>query len=418
MNEEMRSATEELETSREELQSINEELTTVNHELKHKVEELGHTNSDLQNLISATAIATVFLDRDLHITRYTPAAVALFNFIPTDIGRPLRDLTRQGEYGPIEEDARRALRDLAPVEREVLSEGSWFLARTLPYRTTDDHIAGVVVTFLDITLRKQAEQTLRAVGEELERRVKQRTAELDDANRALRSEVEGRIRGQEEREILVRRLMVAQEEERGRISRGLHDEVGQILAALLLDLEALQREASPTAAAKLQVMKSTLEKLTRQTHQLAVELRPTALDDLGLSGALATYLQDWSARTCIHGEFSSAGLETTRLPGPIETTIYRIVCEALSNVAKHAKANTVTVVVQRRASEAVTIVEDDGVGFDPEAEISANHLGILGMKERVTLLGGGLHFESNGGHGTTLYIRLPLEPQLGEVSAQ
>ena len=95
MNEELRSATEELETSREELQSINEELTTVNHELKNKVDELGHSNSDMQNLMDATAIATVFLDREMRITRYTPSAVALFNLIPTDVGRPLTDLTSQ-----------------------------------------------------------------------------------------------------------------------------------------------------------------------------------------------------------------------------------------------------------------------------------------------------------------------------------
>ena len=105
MNEELRSATEELETSREELQSINEELTTVNGELKNNVDELGHTNSDLQNLMASTAIATVFLDRDQRITRFTPAAVEIFNLIPTDIGRPLADLAHQLEYPQLRNDA-------------------------------------------------------------------------------------------------------------------------------------------------------------------------------------------------------------------------------------------------------------------------------------------------------------------------
>ena len=119
MNEELRSATEELETGREELQSINEELTTVNQELKNRVDELGHANSDLHNLMAATAIATIFLDRDLRIMRYTPPAVELFSLIPTDIGRPLTDLTHRLEYPEMERDAKRALGELMPAEREV-----------------------------------------------------------------------------------------------------------------------------------------------------------------------------------------------------------------------------------------------------------------------------------------------------------
>jgi two-component system CheB/CheR fusion protein len=159
MNEELRSATEELETSREELQSINEELTTVNQELKNKVDELGHANSDMLNLMGATAIATVFLDRELCITRYTPSAVALFNLIATDIGRPLADLSTRLDYPELGADARRVLEHLAPVEREVgLADGRCFLARLLPYRTMEDKIAGVVVSFIDITERRHAEE--------------------------------------------------------------------------------------------------------------------------------------------------------------------------------------------------------------------------------------------------------------------
>ncbi|MEJ5988562.1 CheR family methyltransferase [Ramlibacter sp. PS3R-8] len=159
MNEEMRAATEELETSREELQSINEELATVNQELKTKVEQLSHSNSDMQNLMDATQIATIFLDRELRITRFTPAAVQLFNLIPGDIGRPLTDMAAQIDYPQLGADARRVLGKLVPIEREVgHADGSWFLARLMPYRTVDDHIAGVVFTFIDITERKQAEE--------------------------------------------------------------------------------------------------------------------------------------------------------------------------------------------------------------------------------------------------------------------
>jgi two-component system CheB/CheR fusion protein len=159
MNEEMRAATEELETSREELQSINEELTTVNHELKLKVDELGRSNSDMQNLIGATRIATIFLDRELRITFYTPAAVGLFNLIPGDLGRPLTDMASELDYPQLGVDARKVLERLVPIEREVgQAGGSWYLARLMPYRTVDDRIAGLVFTFIDITERKQAEE--------------------------------------------------------------------------------------------------------------------------------------------------------------------------------------------------------------------------------------------------------------------
>ena len=160
MNEELRSATEELETSREELQSINEELTTVNTEMKSKVDELANTNSDLQNLMGATQIATVFLDRSLAIKRYTPTAVELFNLIPGDIGRPLSHLKHELTYPEMLADCDQVLRTLVPIEREVGDHGRWFLARLQPYRTLEDMIAGVVLTFVDVTERKTAEQTL------------------------------------------------------------------------------------------------------------------------------------------------------------------------------------------------------------------------------------------------------------------
>ena len=162
INEELRSATEELETSREELQSINEELTTVNDELKSNVDRLAQSNSDLQNLMAATNIATVFLDRELRIQRFTPAAKALFNLITTDLGRPLSDLHGGLDYPEIVADAESSLAHLQPAQREVRAGERWYIARILPYRTDDDRIAGVVLTFLDITARKDSENALLA----------------------------------------------------------------------------------------------------------------------------------------------------------------------------------------------------------------------------------------------------------------
>ncbi len=169
MNEELRSATEELETSKEELQSINEELTTVNHELKSNVEELSRANSDLQNLMASTDIATVFLDRQLRIKRFTPRLQEIFNVIAADIDRPLSDITSKLRYPGLSEDAQQVLDTLSKREREVQSDGRWFIARIAPYRTIEDRIDGVVVTFVDITDRKHGEEKVQANMEEVQR---------------------------------------------------------------------------------------------------------------------------------------------------------------------------------------------------------------------------------------------------------
>jgi two-component system, chemotaxis family, CheB/CheR fusion protein len=166
INEELRSTTEELETSKEELQSINEELLTVNHELKSKVEETGKINDDLQNLIASTDIATLFIDRSMSIKRYTPHATKLFNLIPTDIGRSLLDITHKLEYESLADDATEAFQSLRMIEREVTTHGGrWYLARVLPYRTAEDRIDGAVLTFVDITGRRKAEETMRLIAD-------------------------------------------------------------------------------------------------------------------------------------------------------------------------------------------------------------------------------------------------------------
>lgn len=163
MNEEMRSAAEELETSKEELQSVNEELITVNHELKTSVEDLSSTNADLNNLMASTDIGTIFLDRQLRVKRFTPSAQKIFNLLPGDIERPISDITNKLAYPDFIRDAEKVLQDLSTVESEVrVGDGNWFLTRIAPYRTADDHIAGVVATFIDITRRKRAEDEWRA----------------------------------------------------------------------------------------------------------------------------------------------------------------------------------------------------------------------------------------------------------------
>ena len=163
INEELRSATEELETSKEELQSVNEELITVNYELKVKVEETGKANDDLNNLIASTDIATIFVDSSLRIKRFTPRAADLFSIIGSDIGRSLLDLTHRLDYDKLAEDANATFDTLRLVEREVRSnDGRCYIVRLLPYRTNEDRIEGAVMTFFDITARREAEEQARA----------------------------------------------------------------------------------------------------------------------------------------------------------------------------------------------------------------------------------------------------------------
>ena len=162
INEESRSTAEELETSKEELQAINEELQTVNSELKTKLESVSRAHSDIQNLMAATDVGILFLDTQLRIKRFTPLIAELFNVVDGDEGRSVTDFTHSLDYDDLVKDARAVLRDLASSEREVRSHGgSWYLMRLRPYRTVEDKIDGVVVTFVDIGERRRAEDALR-----------------------------------------------------------------------------------------------------------------------------------------------------------------------------------------------------------------------------------------------------------------
>ena len=165
-NEELQSANEEMQTSKEELQSLNEELETVNTELRQKVDELGDANSDLQNLFAATEIATIFLDRSLRVAKFTPAATALFHLLEADVGRPLADFAQRFAGQDLVSDAQEVLRHLTPIARQVRSAlGAWFVLRVVPYRTVESLIAGVVVTFVDVTELRRAEEAVRRQGQ-------------------------------------------------------------------------------------------------------------------------------------------------------------------------------------------------------------------------------------------------------------
>ena len=207
---------------------------------------------------------------------------------------------------------------------------------------------------------------------------------------------------------LLSRLVFAQEDERRRIAREMHDQFGEQLTALSHRIAALKdacRDA-PDLAEKVSALERVAEQIDRDVDHLVWELRPTALDDLGLLAALANYLRDWSARVNIAAELHSSGL-TERLASEIETTLYRIAQEAMTNVARHAGASRVDVILQRQQDSVMLVVEDDGVGFDPADTTKGPHgFGLLGMQERASLVGATIQIESAPGRGTTILVRI------------
>jgi len=174
LNEELQSANEELETSREELQSVNEELTTVNGELAHRVQELTRATSDLKNFLESTQIATVFLDNELRVMNFTPAITQVLHLVETDVGRPIAHIKARIPIEDLYDDVRRVLRTLASAERELTApdSGTRYIVRVLPYRSIDNFIAGVVITFIDVTAITRAEERQRLLLAELQHRVR------------------------------------------------------------------------------------------------------------------------------------------------------------------------------------------------------------------------------------------------------
>jgi PAS domain S-box-containing protein len=205
---------------------------------------------------------------------------------------------------------------------------------------------------------------------------------------------------------LLARLVFAQEDERRRIARDMHDQFGELLTALARGIDDLSAacEGEPRLMAHVEELRKVAHQLDRDVDQLVWDLRPTALDDLGLRAALANYVKDWSARVGVRAELHASGLLDERLPSEMETALYRIAQEALTNVARHARASQVEIILDRRPGHVSLVIEDDGVGFEPGAAESG--FGLIGMRERATLIGATLEIESTEGQGTTILLRL------------
>jgi two-component system CheB/CheR fusion protein len=187
MNEELQSTNEELTTSKEEMQSMNEELQTVNHELQAKVDELSRTSNDMKNLLNSTDIATLFLDDALLVRRFTTQTAKIIKLIPSDIGRPITDIVTTLDYPGLADDTKEVMKKLAFIEKQVSARDErWFTVRIMPYRTQENRIDGVVITFADITVAKNLEVALRRAQSDLEKRFTHQTVELGKARNKAR----------------------------------------------------------------------------------------------------------------------------------------------------------------------------------------------------------------------------------------
>jgi two-component system CheB/CheR fusion protein len=298
--------------------------------------------------------------------------------------------------------------------------GDWstVLVNSSPIRDPHGAVVAAVAVLYDITARKRAEEALQHAHSELEERVAERTLDLARANESLRAEIGERRLAEAARNDLLRRIVVVQEEERVRIARELHDQMGQQLTALKLGLEAL--DGPPAAEGddrreRLQRLLALTRQIGHDMHRIAWELGPAALDELDLPTALSNYAEEWAGHSGVAVRFQCTGGWDERLPPQVEGPLYRVVQEALTNVAKHAAASRLSLILNRRSDELQVIVEDDGVGFDTELKTTpvrpGPQLGLAGMKERVQTMGGILQVESSPGSGTTLFVRVPVPVQ-------
>ena len=270
----------------------------------------------------------------------------------------------------------RLLRDHCPCEidfRVVRPDGSVRYIHSVcqPTLNASGEVAEVSGTVLDVTERRQAE---------------------------------------EERARLLRRIMAAQEEERRRMSRDVHDHIGQGLAGLALNLAALGQSAEqPSLREQIEAVQAMLNQLGTDVELLIWKLRPATLDDFGLVAAISTFVTKWEQRFHVSGTLHTIGMDNDRLSGDVETVLYRVLQEALTNVAKHSSAENVYVLLQRDGDSVTLSVEDDGRGFDGLEAFTdrVTGRGLVGMRERASLLGGTVDVESHIGQGTTVTVRVP-----------
>jgi PAS domain S-box-containing protein len=296
-----------------------------------------------------------------------------------------------------------------------------------------ERVAGTITIIEDVTERVLRETELGAQIAERERllaleqaarQLAEENSRLKNSNENLRLEGIELFESEQERGKLLHQIITTQEEERKRIARNIHDHLGQELTSLRLILSSVKGQCGNGADFQphLEKAQDIAEKIDSEIDFLAWELRPAVFDDLGLVKALENFVAEWSEHSKIPAEFHSVGLKESRGFPDMEINLYRIAQEALHNILKHAKPNQVSVLLERQDQSIVLIIEDDGVGFEPDEKERANRnnrgMGLPSMKERALLCGGTLEIESAPNMGTTIYARIPFQLNNGEETKE
>lgn len=364
-------------------------------------------------LKQATDTAIMCLDLDLRITCWSSAARDMFGYEEAEIlGRRYDTLftPEDHESGAPSDEVSRA-RHEGRVEDErwhQRKDGSRFYASGVLTWVGEGASVAYVKAARELPSRERT-------GDEHGRPC-DGLGSLDSPHKAGRTNDDGVLHEPiDNRHDLLRRLVNAQEGERRRIARDLHDGLGQELTALMLGLGNLREELPRGSTPWVSVgrLEEIASRIGREARSLVTELRPPSLDDFGLYPALRSYIAGWSERTGVEATFRIIGTDDPLSPD-VETMTYRIVQESLNNVARHAEARHVCVILEHDAEVLTALVEDDGRGFDPDGVADhppgrARPLGLIGMRDRVALLGGDLVIESAEGEGTTIRARIPLD---------
>lgn len=367
-------------------------------------------------LESASGHAIITTDLDGLVTRWNPGAERIFGHTEAEmLGRRVGTIytPEDRERGVPGEELGTALRTgRAGSERWFQrGDGTRVFVSGVVSVLIEDKPEGFAFIATDLTREREMNEQLRRYRDELEDKVRERTRELAEAYRELKMQSRERRKIERERIAILRRLVTTQEDERRRIARDMHDQFGQQLTALRLKLEALKDLSGEGTelAGKIDRTQEIARQLDSDISFLVWELRPTALDDLGLRDAVRNYVRRWSKRFSIETDLHIGGFDADALTGDAETNLYRIVQEALNNISKYARASRVSVILRERNGKFELIVEDDGEGFDPETAMGRRRgAGISGMRERAALAGGELDLESAPGRGTTIFVRVPL----------
>ncbi len=389
-----------------ELQVHSEEITVQNEQLLKAQAELEHARDRYADLYDFAPIGYLQIDARAAIADINLAGAALLgrprSFI---INLPLATMFTPDQLDPLRNfliASRLRADDVVQIESRVRRHPDRIVRLVSRPLGIGAGLSRLLIAMLDVSEERRFEAERHAAYEREQRRAAE-----------LAKEVKFRIKAEERVKALLERLVQVQEEERRRLALNLHDHLGQQLTALRLTIGALREDhlTVDETRRRLELMETIVSQMDRDVDFLAWELRPAALDDMGLDAALTEFVRQWSAAQGVAAEFHDALPDDGRLSADIESHLYRIVQEALNNVSKHAGAEHVSVLLERRGDDVTLIVEDNGRGFDiGEIRRNGKHggMGLEGMHERVASIGGQMQYESTPGKGTAIFVRIPV----------